>query len=253
MDVSFVTFLIVVPLVFIGGFVDSIAGGGGLITLPAYLAAGLPSHSAMATNKLSSTIGTSISVIKYAKEGFINFKIAIPCGVLAILGSAIGSNIALLIDDFVLKIVLLALLPVSAIFVLNSKGLIKERAAFSFKQTLIVSLIIAFVIGAYDGFYGPGTGTFLIILLSFFAHLGLNESNGVSKIINLSSNVAATVVFLCNGKVILLLGICAGIANALGNFLGSKFFISKGLKIVRPLMILVLILLAIKVIYDFFV
>lgn len=249
-ELSIWTFLIVCPLVFIGGFIDSIAGGGGLITLPTYLVTGMPSHMAISTNKLSSTIGTTVATFRYFRQGFINIKIGIVCAILAIIGSSIGSSLILLIDDSVLKILLIVLLPITAILVLGNKGFKKEREPFSFRKTLIISSIIAFFVGAYDGFYGPGTGTFLLILLTFFAHMSLQNSNGISKCINFSSNVAATVVFLIQGQPIIILGLVAGVFNAIGNYFGSKIFIDKGIKIVKPVMIIVLILLFAKIVYD---
>ena len=122
----------------------------------------------------------------------------------------------------------------------------------SFKYTLIASTVIAFFLGGYDGFYGPGTGTFIIICLLFFAHMKLNKANGISKVINLSSNIAATIVFIVNDSSVIALGIVAGIFNALGNFIGSKLFIDKGVKVVRPIMVLVLILLFAKILFDMF-
>ena len=98
-EVSFVTFLIVCPLCFLGGFVDSIAGGGGLITLPAFLVAGLPSHIAIGTNKISSTLGVTISTIRYFRQGFVNLKIAIVCALFGFSGSVIGSNLVLFVDS----------------------------------------------------------------------------------------------------------------------------------------------------------
>lgn len=252
-SVTWVTYLIVCPLVFLGGFVDSIAGGGGLITLPAYMVAGLPAHNALATNKFSAFLGTTIAGWNYIKAGFVDLNIAIVGVIFAIVGSAIGTNLALLIEASVLKIVILVLLPITAVFVLSNKGLSKKRIPYSVKKTSVLSSIIAFVIGAYDGFYGPGTGTFIIILLNIVAHLDINKANGNSKIINLASGFSAMVIFLINGKTFILLGLAGAVSQFIGSYIGSKLFIKKGLKIIRPIMIFVLILLLIKVLYDMFV
>lgn len=117
---------------------------------------------------------------------------------------------------------------------------------------MIIASLIAFIIGAYDGFYGPGAGTFLIILLTVLAHMKLENANGISKAINLSSNVGAVVIFLSNGVVVIALGLIAGLFNALGCFIGTKMFIDKGIKVVKPIMIIVLLLLFAKVAYDMF-
>lgn len=249
-EISFWTFLIVCPLTFLGGFIDSIAGGGGLITLPAYLVAGLPPHLAMGTNKAASFLGTATSCFNYIKEGFVKWKIAIPCMIFALIGSACGTNLALFIEPDVLQVVIIVLLPITAIFTLSSKGLSKKRKEFSYRKTVLIASVLAFFIGGYDGFYGPGTGTFLIILLNLLAHQNLESANGLSKVTNLASNVAAFIVFLINGKVLLLLALAAGICQVIGNYIGSKLFIKKGLKIVRPVMIVVFIALMAKIIFD---
>ncbi len=204
----------------------------------------------MGTNKAASFLGTATACFNYIKEGFVKWKIAIPCMAFALIGSACGTNLALFIEPDVLQIVIIVLLPITAIFTLSSKGLSKKRKEFSYLKTTTIASALAFFIGAYDGFYGPGTGTFLIILLNLLAHQNLESANGLSKVTNLASNVAAFVVFLINGKVILLLALAAGICQVIGNYIGSKLFIKKGIKIVRPVMIVVFIALMAKLIFD---
>lgn len=249
-EIGLWAYFIVCPLTFLGGFIDSIAGGGGLITLPAYLVAGLPAHLSMGTNKVGSFFGALTATINFIREGYIKWKLAIPCAVLAIVGSACGTNLTLLIEADVLLIIIIVMLPISAVFTISSKGLGKSRNTFSYKKAVIICGVISFVIGAYDGFYGPGTGTFLIILFNFLAHLKLEEANGLSKAVNLSSNISALIVFLINGKVLLLLALFAGISQLIGSYIGSKLFINNGIKIVRPIMLIVFVLLLGKIIYD---
>ena len=171
MVVTFQTFLIVCPLLFLAGFIDSIAGGGGLVSLPAYLFAGLPIHMAIATNKFSSTFGTSLATIRFIKERPVILRLAIPAVLCGVAGSTIGAQLSLLASETVLKYLLLAILPFAAFCVLNKK-LFKDNAGKSVefnKKTLGVVIIAAFIIGVYDGLYGPGTGTFLIIVFTVFA------------------------------------------------------------------------------------
>lgn len=243
-------FLIICPLVFLAGFVDSIAGGGGLISLPAYMIAGVPAHNAIATNKLSSSMGTSITVFRYGKNGYIPWKQAIFCAISAFAGSNMGAKLSLLISDEVLKIIMLFLLPVTAIFVLGKKTLDVKRRPLSATKTILLSMLVAIVIGAYDGFYGPGTGTFLILFLTVIAHMGLKKANGVAKAINFSSNISALTVFLINGKAIIPLGLAAGLFSILGNYLGSKLFDKKGVIAVKPVMIGVLGIFFVKVVFE---
>lgn len=210
MEISIIQYLIVCPLVFLAGFVDAVAGGGGLISLPAYLIAGFPVHFAIGTNKVSSAMGTTLTTVRYTKSGFIPWKQAIFCVLFALAGSACGANLALLIDDGVFKIIMLVILPLTALYVMKGKALSGEREPYSRLKTTLLSCVIAFFIGAYDGFYGPGTGTFLILLLTAAAHMPVTEANGVSKAINLATNISALVVFLINGKVILQSGSSPG-------------------------------------------
>ena len=164
-------FLIVCPLLFLAGFVDSIAGGGGLISLPAYIFAGLPMHLAIGTNKLSSACGTSLATARFIRQGLVNFKLVIPGVAAAMVGSAIGSNLSLLASEQLIRYILFIALPVAAFFVLN-KRLFPESGSDVVvvdRHTLTVCILASLLIGIYDGFYGPGTGTFLIIAFTVFA------------------------------------------------------------------------------------
>lgn len=244
-------FLIVCPLAFIAGFVDSIAGGGGLISLPAFIFAGLPVHQAIGTNKLASTMGTTIATIRYAINGYMVKAFVIVGVACGLSGSWIGSNLALMASDTVLKTIMLIALPFIAFFVLKTKDL----DAFSKEplpqgKAMAITAIIALVVGVYDGFYGPGTGTFLMMLLPALAHQDVRTAAGTTKAINLSTNVAALVVFLVNGAVLLPLGLAAGAFNIVGNYIGSGKFTKAGSSIVRPIMLVVLVLFAAKLIFD---
>ena len=245
------TYLIVCPLVFLGGFVDAVAGGGGLISLPAYMIAGLPVHNAIATNKLSSAMGTSVATFHLARAHFIPWKKAVPCVIAALIGSNIGAHLALLVDAELFKRVMLVILPLTALYLLlRRKDFDDPGEELPPLKTLLLSVAIAFVIGAYDGFYGPGTGTFLILLLTSVAHFRLGEANGVSKAINLTTNLSSLAVYLMNGKVILLLGFVAGLCGIAGNYIGITFFQSRGSRAVKPLMLTVLTIFFIRILTE---
>ncbi|MBQ0079369.1 MAG: TSUP family transporter [Eubacterium sp.] len=248
--ITITTLIIVCPLVFLGGFVDAVAGGGGLISLPAYLIAGLPVHNAIATNKLSSGAGTLLTTIRYMKSGFVPWKPAIVCIVCAMIGSTSGARLALMIDDHIFKWIMLIIIPLTALYVMRGKGVTEAREPYSMKKTLVIAGIVALVIGAYDGFYGPGTGTFLILLLSAAAHMKVEESNGIAKVINLTTNLSSLAVFLMHGKVIILLGAIAAVFGIAGNYFGSTLFKEKGAKAVKPIMIIVLIIFFVKTLMD---
>ena len=250
MDISLTHFLIVCPLVFLAGYIDAVAGGGGLVSLPAYLISGLPAHYAIATNKLSSAMGTTLTTVRYARDGFIPWKQAAFCVVFALIGSTCGARLALLLDDGVFKIVMLFIIPVTAVYVFKSKALVCEKPPLSFTKTTVLSCVVALVIGAYDGFYGPGTGTFLLLLLTALAHMPLTTANGITKAINLTTNITALAVFMLNGKVLYPLGLAAGVFSIAGNYLGAKHFEKGGGKSVKPVMIVVLTVFFIKVLYE---
>lgn len=130
MTITFIQYIIVCPLVFLAGFVDAIAGGGGLISLPAYMLAGLPVHNAIGTNKLSSAMGATLTTVRFAGSGFIKLKLAVPCAAAALIGSAIGARIALLIPEHVFKIIMLFVLPLVAAYVM-SKNRLKTGASLN--------------------------------------------------------------------------------------------------------------------------
>ena len=255
MEIGLQTFLIVCPLVFLGGFVDAIAGGGGLISVPAYMIAGLPAHSAIATNKLSASMGTVIATYKLGKAGNIPWKKAVFCIIAAYAGGSLGAKLALMVPADIFKIMMLFIIPITGIYIMRTKklGQTEERADDANNDGLkytVIACIIAFVIGIYDGFYGPGTGTFLILLLSGLAHFSLGDANGTAKAINLTTNVSSLVIYLLNGKVMIMLGLVAALFGILGNYIGVNLFMEKGAKIVKPLMITVMVIFFIRILSE---
>ena len=244
---------IICPLIFIGGLVDAIGGGGGLITLPAYLIAGLPVHAAIGTNKVSSAMGTSIAFTKFLRDGYMPLKLSAAGAIFALAGSSLGARTALLLSDYVFRLLMLVILPVTAWYVFKSQDLLREEHSSSDiidRRTYVVCVLVAFSTGFYDGFYGPGAGTFMLLLLAGAAKLSVQKANGVTKAINFSTNIAALAVYLTNGKVILPLGITAGLFSIAGNYIGARFFEKGGAKIVRPVILVVLSLFFVRVIYD---
>ena len=243
------TFLIVCPMLFLAGLVDAIGGGGGLISLPAYLLAGLPMHNAIATNKLSSTCGTTLTTVRFIRQGLVNWKIAIPTIVFAILGSTLGANLSMKMDEGIMQNVLFVVLPVVAFVVMNPR-IFRDRGESQVEpgaRLWITVNVCAFLIGMYDGFYGPGTGTFLIIAFTVFAGMDMRSANAQAKVINLTTNITSLTIFLLNGQAILLLGLAAAACNMAGNYVGSSLALKQGSKVTRPVIVLVLALLFLKV------
>ena len=250
-------YLIVCPLVFLGGFVDSVAGGGGLITLPAYLMAGLPTHMAMGTNKVVNAIGTGTAAFRYLKSGKVRVRIAVVSAVGALAGSTIGTRIALLIPEDILKILMLVALPVVAVVLTIKKDFGRETGApakpRSWGYETAAAALIGLLIGCYDGLVGPGTGTFMIMAFTIALSMDLITASGCAKIGNLASNVASAVVFILNGKVFWALAVPAALCNALGGYCGARYAIRGGSSKIRGMIFLVLGLMFVKMLWDLLV
>lgn len=252
MQITFQTLLIICPLIFLGGFVDSIAGGGGLISLPSYILIGLPVHMAYGTNKFTSFIGTSFSVFRFIKGKRVHYKavLASVCG--ALVGSFLGANLTLALEEIYLKYCLIVLLPITAIFILTRRnfGEVDGEKNLSDRKIVVLSMISGLFIGAYDGFFGPGAGALLILVHTSVLGFNLTVASGNAKVVNLSSNIAALITFIIGGKVAFLVGIPAAFFGILGNWVGSGLALKNGAKIIKPIFIGVLALLFIKISID---
>ena len=242
--------LIVIVGVFLASFVDGVAGGGGIISIPTYFLAGLPAHLALGTNKLSSGIGTAVSTARFIRGGYVDWKLAIPSVALALYGAHLGTSLQLMMDERCLKWLLLLVLPVVAFVVLRQKQLPERRGEMDERRRAAIVLGASFLVGAYDGFYGPGTGTFLILIYCNLGKLDLRTASGNVKLVNLASNIGALATSLAHGKVFIVLGLIGAVASVAGHYLGSGMAIKNGSKIVRPVILAVLVLLAIKVITE---
>jgi uncharacterized membrane protein YfcA len=250
----FVTLLIVCPLVFLGGFVDSIAGGGGLISLPAYVMTGLPIHICIGTNKMSSAMGTSVSTFQFARSGYIKFKLAMIAAVTAVASASLGAHLALQLSDRYFRMVLIIILPVTAGYLLWRKNALSAGQTAQQRLTswqIVLAIGIAIVLGTYDGFYGPGAGTFMLLGLTGIAKLPLPLAAGTAKVINLTTNLTGLTVFLLSGSVMIQLGLIGGLFGIAGNFLGARYFKHGGAQIARPLILIVLVIFFLKLAYDF--
>jgi len=247
-----VMFLIVCPLLFLAGLVDSIAGGGGLISLPAYMVTGMPIHFCIATNKLSSTCGTTVATARFIKNRLVSLKLSIPSVAAGIIGSTVGSHVSLMMQEELIRRILLFVLPAAAFFVLNRR-IFKDNPEEDdggrlSRRTYLVAALAALLIGFYDGMYGPGTGTFLIIAFTVFAKMSIRRANAQAKVINLTTNITALTVFLINGQAVIPLGLAGAASSIAGNFIGSGLVMKSGARIVRPILLVVLALLFIRIV-----
>ena len=254
------TIAILTLLVGLAGFIDSIAGGGGLISLTSLYAVGIPPVNAVSTNKFSMTFGTLFATINYAKKKKVVWRLALPSVVFALIGSALGAQLALKYADTFLRYMLLVVLPILTVLTLKKK---EEKGGQYVKVTenplsfeisaggYVISAVASLLIGVYDGFFGPGTGTFYTILFSFMG-LPLIFSAGTTKILNLTSNIAAFTTFVINGTILYNVGIPCAFASIFGNLLGSAYALKKGGKAIRKILVVVIALLYVKILMEFF-
>jgi uncharacterized membrane protein YfcA len=238
--------------VFCASFMDAIGGGGGIISVPCYLLAGFPVHLALGTNKLSSCIGTVASTLRYIKNGCVDWLLAVPSIVLALLGAHLGTRLQLIVNEQYLKFLLLVVLPIIAVIILKKKQLPEKRGEINegLRRTIVWSASL--IIGGYDGFYGPGTGTFLLLVFCYLAKIDVRTASGNVKLVNLASNLGALATSLMAGKVIIPIGLLASGFAIAGQYIGAGLALKNGSKIVRPVIMVVLLLLAGKIILELF-
>jgi uncharacterized protein len=244
--------IILVVFGFLAAFIDSVVGGGGLIALPALLFAGLTPAAAVATNKLAGTIGSLTSTIMFYRSGQLDLRSVFKLFPLTFIGSMLGAWTVHLMNPELLKPLMLVMLAVVAIYTIFKKdwGGTSSDKKFAIHQ-LFIFMVIIFAIGFYDGFIGPGTGSFLIFT---FLMMGFNflKAAGNAKFLNFGSNIAALVMFIYLGQVNYAYGIPMGLAQLAGAICGSKFAIKRGSGYVRALFIVVTFLLLAKNTYDYF-
>lgn len=232
---------------FIAAFVDSIAGGGGLISVPAYYMAGLPSHMVLGTNKFSATCASLTSSIKYLKSGRGSknlLKYAIP---FTLIGACIGVTVALNIDEKILSSVILIMVLIIGVYSLFSKSLgIKENLKKVNKIRIFLLIVLALSLGFYDGFFGPGTGSFLMFgLISLFG-FEFTKAAANARVMNFFSNITSLILFAINMKINLYYGIPVAICSIIGARLGTAFALKKGAKLIKPIFVTMSLILSVK-------
>ncbi len=233
-----------VPAAFVAAYIDSVAGGGGLVTLPALLLSGVPPHMAIGTNKTQALCGTAVSLWVFARGRSVLWRLALVGLPFALLGSSAGSSLALSLDNAVLGRVLLFLLPPAMLLcMLPKRERSGETGPLSGLRLWVAAPLASFAVCFYDGFFGPGTGTFLILAIHWLLGRGLLEASGTAKVLNLASNVTAFAVFLWNGQVIWPLALPMVAAAMAGNALGSRMALRVGERAVRLFLTLALALL----------
>ena len=247
-----ITLLILCPLIFLAAFIDAIAGGGGLISLPAYLFVGIPVHNAYGTNKFPSSAGMAVAAANYLRGGCVDFSAAIPGSIAALIGAWIGTRLALSLSPRVLQICLMIFLPAAGVFILLNRGneSTREGIPISKKSKIIFSSLIGLVFGGYDGFFGPGSGMFMTLALSGLVRLDLIKSVGTARLMNFSSIFTSMITWLLSGKILFPIAVPCMFCSVFGGFLGSRMAMKTGKKFIRLVLALVAVLLFIKILLD---
>ena len=246
--------IFVCAMLFLAGFVDSIAGGGGCISLPAYLFTGLPTQTAFACNKFSSACGTTFAAFRYFTNGAVNLKVSAASIVTATIGAAVASRIVLFLDPTVFQKILVFILPFAAAFLLLKRDF-GEHSGFEGipkRKVYVIAAVMGLVLGFYDGFIGPGTGTFAIAAYSGILKFDLKTASGNAKMLNIASNSASAISFMVAGLVVYRIALLTAACNIAGNLIGSGLAIKKGAGFIRPMMTLVVFLLLGKLAMDVF-
>lgn len=245
------TYLFLIAAGFTSGFIDSVVGGGGLISTPALLSAGLPPHIALGTNKLASTAGSLTSTLTFIRSGKINLRLTLKLFPLSFFGSSAGVLLVHFLPSQVLRPLILILLCAVTIYTLLRKdwGNVSKFNGLN-RKTTVWFLPLIFCIGFYDGFLGPGTGSFLIFS---FLMLGFDfvRSSGNAKVLNFASNIAGLITFAVLGYVNVRTGLIMAAALIVGSRCGARFAIWKGSSYVKILFIVITVTLIGKNIIDY--
>ena len=243
------------PLLFltglVAGFVDSIAGGGGLIALPALLSCGLDPRHALGTNKFQASFGSGSAAWHYAHAGAVDLKDCRRSFALSVLGAALGTLVVQQLDPTLLRRAIPVLLIVVAIYVLLRPELGSEDRQPRMKRGSF-DLLFVFGIAFYDGFFGPGAGTFWTMAFVLALGFNLTRATGYTKVVNFASNLTSLTFFLCAGYVLFAAGLAMGVGQLLGARLGARMVMKRGTKFIRPVFITMVLVLTTKLLYDAF-
>lgn len=232
------------------GFIDAIAGGGGLIMMPALLFAGVPPVNALATNKLQSMFGTATACVNYGRKGLIEWRPNWLTIILVFAGASVGVIVVQTIDTRSLSLIIPLLLMAVAIYVLVSPRMGDEAARPRVSASGYAPIGAA--IGAYDGFFGPGTGSFFTASLVGLRGLGLTRATALTKLFNLTSNVAAVLLFALGGHMFWLLGLCMAAGAMAGGWVGSHTAMRFGARLIRPLLVTLSLGLTARLLWGYF-
>lgn len=249
-DLSFADLSLLVSAALVAGVVDAVAGGGGLLTVPALLAVGLPPHLALGTNKGGAVFGSGAALVGFARARLVDLRLARVSFPLGLVGSAAGAALVLLLEPSALKPVVLALLVVVAIVLAFRPALVEGGRPVAHPRLVIAALALG--LGAYDGFFGPGVGTFLVVGMVWLLGFSPTRGSANAKVINFASNLAALALFASRGAVVWQVAAPMAAAQLTGSYLGTKLAVRGGDVLVRRVVLAVVLALVGKLGLDLF-
>ena len=242
------TSLLLLVAAFFAGFVDAIAGGGGLIAVPALLLGGIDPLTALGTNKLQALFGSGSASIAYAARGHVNVRGIAPVALLSLSGAVCGASGAQVLPTSVLESLLPFLLVAIAIFFALKPGLSDKDADRRLSPATFAAFVVP-LIGAYDGLFGPGSGSFFMLAFVMLAGFGILKATAHTKVLNFASSLGAVLVFAASGTIIWTLGLSMGLAQFAGARAGALFAMRFGARLIRPLLVIVCLSLAAKLLW----
>lgn len=237
---------------FFAGIIDAVCGGGGLLSMPMFMAVGFPAHMVTGTNQCSIFFGAATSLARYMKGGHIHWPTALITGPLAVLGAFLGARLNLIMPERILEIIMIALIPVVTLVILLKPSFGEENRVetLSGARKAFAALFIGLVIGAYQGFYGAGSGAFFLLGFAILCRLDLTTASGNTKFVAFCANVSSASTFALSGMVVWPAVVLATVFNVMGSYLGAGLAMKRGAKIIRPMFLLVLALLFVRLLFT---
>ncbi len=248
-DLAFHLLVLLFAAACIAGFVDSIAGGGGLITIPVMLIVGIPPLEAIATNKLQGQFGVASATLAYARKGHVDLRKQLPMALMATLGGILGAFLASVVPAAALAAAIPFLLIGIALFFALKPNL-SDLDSHQRVTPFVFGLTIVPLVGLYDGVFGPGAGSFYMLAFVLLAGFGLLKATAHTKLLNLGSNFGSFLVFAVTGSILWKVGLVMGAGQVLGAQLGSRVAMRGGARIIKPLLVVSCLALALKLMSD---
>ena len=251
-ELDITIFILLFLVAILAGLLDAIAGGGGLITIPILMASGLNPLQALATNKLQGTFGSFSATVHFIRQGYIDFNSMRLAILTTALGAVMGAALVQTINLDFLTLLMPVLLIIFAIYFLCSPnvGDIKQQAKLTIPA---FAWFIGFSVGFYDGFFGPGTGSFFMVAFVTLLGYSLTTATAHTKLLNFTSNISSLIIFILSGQIIWLLGLVMGAGQMIGAYIGAHLVIAKGSRLVKPCIVSASLIISFKMIYDLYI